>query len=122
MKKLMWLFVLAFPMAAQADYLDVIAGKMTGACSLEKYLAIVKDFNEQWGKSRGYTVEILLPQQSQDVHTFYWVGRIANAEAFGKGLDAWNAAQSDPNSLPSKLIARFRECTVNQSRAGFMTY
>ena len=122
MKKLMLLFVLAFPMASQADYLDVIAGKMTGACSLDKYLAIVKDFNEQWGKGHGYKVEILLPQQSQDVHTFYWVGRIANAEAFGKGLDAWNAAQSDPSSTPSKLMARFRECTTNQSRAGFMTY
>ena len=122
MKKLMLLFVLAFPMAAQADYLDVIGGKMTGACSMAKYLQIVKDFNEQWGKSYGYKVEILIPQHSEDVHTFYWVGRVANAESFGKGLDAWNAAQSDPNSLPSKLMARFRECTVNQSRASFMTY
>ena len=89
---------------------------------MSKYLQAVGDFNEQWAKSFGYKVEILVPQQSQDFHTFYWVGRIAYAESFGKGLDAWNAAQSDPNSLPSKLMARFRECTVNQSRAGFMTY
>jgi hypothetical protein len=27
MKKLMWLFVLAFPMAGQADYLDVIGSR-----------------------------------------------------------------------------------------------
>lgn len=122
MKKLMLLCALMFPFASQADYIDVIAGKMTGACTMAKYKQIVKDFNEQWAKPYGYKAEILIPQQSQDVHTFYWVGRIASAEAFGKGLDAWNAAQSDPNSLPSKLAARFRECMVNQSRAGFMTY
>lgn len=122
MKKLMLLFALMFPLAAQADYIDVIAWKMTGKCTMEKYLQIVKDFNEQWAKPYGYRAEILAPQQSQDVHTFYWVGRIADAQAFGKGLDAWNAAQSDPNSLPSKLIARFSECVVNESRAGFKTY
>lgn len=122
MKKLMLAFALMFPLASQADYVDVIAGKMTGACSMAKYLQIVRDFNEQWAAPYGYKVEILIPQQSQDVQTFFWVGRIANAEAFGKGLDAWTAAQSDPNSLPAKLMARLRECTVNQSRAGFLTY
>jgi phospholipase/lecithinase/hemolysin len=122
MRKLIALFVLAIPMAAQADYVDVIAAKMTGACSMAKYLQIVKDFDEQWGKSHNYKVEILVPQQSADVHTFYWVGRAANAEAFGRGLDAWNAAQADPNSAPSKLMARFRECSTNSSRGGFMTY
>ena len=101
MKKLIALFVLAFPMAAQADYVDVIASKMTGACTMAKYLQIVKDFNEQWGKSHNYRVEILVPQQSADVQTFYWVGRAANAEAFGKGLDEWNAAQADANSGPA---------------------
>jgi phospholipase/lecithinase/hemolysin len=122
MKKLIALFVLAFPMASQADYVDVIASKMTGACSMAKYLQIVKDFNEQWGKSHNYKVEILVPQQSADIHTFYWVGRAANAEAFGKGLDDWNAAQADANSGPAKLMARFRECTTASSRAGYVTY
>ena len=109
-------------MAAQADYVDVIASKMTGACSMAKYLQIVKDFNEQWGKAHNYRVEILVPQQSADIHTFYWVGRAANAEAFGKGLDEWNAAQADANSAPAKLMARFRECTSISSRAGYATY
>jgi hypothetical protein len=122
MKKLLLLSVLALPMAAQADYVDVIGSRMTGACSMTKYLQIVKDFNEQWGVPRGYKVEILMPQQSEDVTTFYWVGRISSAEAFGKGLDAWSAAQSDPESLPSKLMARFRECATNVSRAGYRTY
>jgi len=122
MKKLMLALALMFPLASQADYVDVIAFKMTGACSMAKYLQIVKDFNEQWAATYGYKVQILVPQQSQDVQTLYWVGRIANAEAFGKGLDAWTAAQSDANSLPAKLMARLRECSVNQGRAGYLTY
>jgi hypothetical protein len=39
----------------------------------------------------------------------------------GKGLDAWMSAQSDPNSGPAMLMARFRECVTNQSRAGYIT-
>lgn len=121
MKKLMLLFVLAFPMASQADYLDVIAGKLNPGCAMDKYLQIVQDFRDQWANARSYKVEVLVPVQSRDVATFYWVGRISNAEAFGKGLDAWTAAQSDPNSVPSKLMARLRECTTVESRAGYFT-
>ena len=121
MKKLMLLFVLAFPMASQADYLDVIAGKLNAGCTMGKYLQIVQDFRDQWANERGYKVEILVPAQSSDLGTFYWVGRISNAEAFGKGLDAWSSAQSDPNSGPAKLMARFRECTTSESRAGYFT-
>jgi hypothetical protein len=121
MKKLTLLFVLAFPMASQADYVDVISSKLNAGCTMDKYLQIVQDFRVQWADSRGYKVEVLLPAQSRDVNTFYWVGRIANAEAFGKGLDAWSAAQADPNSGPAKLMARFRECASSESRAGYYT-
>jgi hypothetical protein len=121
MRKLMWLFVLAFPMAAQADYLDVIGFKMNPGCTMGKYLQIVQDFRDQWANARGYKVEILVPAQSSEVGTYYWVGRISDAEAFGKGLDAWMSAQSDPNSGPAMLMARFRECVTNQSRAGYFT-
>ena len=122
MKKLMLLFVLAFPMASHADYLDVIAMKMTGACSMSKYLQAVKDFNEQWGKSHGYRSEILAPLQSEDAKVFYWVGRTANAETFGKGLDEWNRGLADENSLSAKLMARFAECSTILSRSSFATY
>ena len=121
MKKLMWLLVLAFPMAAQADYLDIIGFKMNPGCTMEKYLQIVQDFRDQWGNARGYRVEILVPAQSRDLGMFFWVGRSANVEAFGKGLDAWCGAQSDPNSAAAKLMARFRECTTSESRAGYFT-
>ena len=121
MKKLMLLFVLAFPMASQADYLDIIAGKLNAGCTMDKYLQIVQDFRDQWANARGYKVEILFPAQSRDLGTFFWVGRMSNAEAFGKGLDAWSTAQADPNSGPAKLMARFRECTTSESRAGYFT-
>ena len=122
MKKLMWLFVLAFPMAAQADYLDIIGFKMNPGCTMDKYLQIVQDFRDQWANARGYKVEILVPAQSRDLGMFFWVGRSPNVEAFGKGFDAWAGAQSDPNSGPAKLMARFRECTTISSRAGYVTY
>ena len=121
MKKLMLLFVLAFPMASQAEYFDVIGGKLSPGCSVEKYLQIVQDFRVQWADARGYKVQILFPTHSEDLGTFFWVGRISNAEAFGKGLDAWMSAQSDPTSAPAKLMARFRECTTNQSRTGYVS-
>ena len=122
MKKLIALVVLAFPTLAFADYVDVIAGKLNPGCSMSTYLQVVKDFNEQWGKDYGYKAEVLVPLQSRDLATFYWVGRVANAAAFGKGLDAWSAAQADANSTPAKLMARFRACTTNESRAGFASY
>ena len=121
MKNLMVLFVMAFPMTSYADYLDVIAGKLNPGCTMDTYLQIVQDFRGQWADARGYKVEILVPAQSRDLATFYWVGRISNAEAFGKGLDAWVSAQSDPNSAPAKLMARFRACTTSESRAGYFT-
>jgi len=121
MKKLMMLFVLAFPMASHADYLDIIAWKLNAGCTMDKYLQIVQDFRVQWADARGYKVEILVPAQSRDLGTFFWVGRSPNVEAFGKGLDAWTTAQSDPNSGPAKLMARFRECSTSESRAGFFT-
>ena len=121
MKKLIALFLLALPMAAQADYVDVISAQLNPGCTMDKYLQIVQDFRDQWGDARGYKVEVLVPAQSRDLGTFYWVGRVSTAEAFGKGFDAWVAAQSDPNSAPAKLMARFRECTASESRAGYFT-
>jgi hypothetical protein len=121
MKKLIALLALAFPLAASADYVDVIASKLNPGCSMSKYMQIVNDFNEQWAKDRGYKVQILRPLESPDLGTFYWVGRAASAEAFGKGLDAWVGAMADPNSAPAKLMARFNECATGQSRAGYAT-
>jgi hypothetical protein len=121
MKKIMLMLALAFPMASQADYVDVIAGKLKPGCTVPKYLQIVQDFRDQWANANGYKVEILFPAQSRDLSTIYWVGRMANFEAFGKVADSWTAAMADANSVPAKLAARLGECTTNESRAGYFT-
>jgi hypothetical protein len=122
MKKLIALSLLAIPAISFADYVDVIAGKFNPGCNMAAYLPIVKDFNETWGKEYGYKAEILVPVQSRDLSTFYWVGRVSNGVAFGKGMDAWVAGMSDPNSVPAKLMARIRACVTNESRSGYLTY
>lgn len=121
MRKLIALMLLALPMASHADYVDVIAWKLKDGCSMSQYLQIVKDFNELWAREYGYHAEVLVPVQSSEVTTYFWVGRVANGAAFGKGLDAWTAAQADANSMPAKLMARLRECATNERRAGYFT-
>jgi hypothetical protein len=122
MKTLVALVALASPLASHADYVDVIAGKLNPGCTMSEYLQVVSDFNEQWAKDYGYKAEVLVPLQSRDMSTIYWVGRIKSAEAFGKGLDAWRAAQADPNSTAAQLMARLRQCTTTESRGGFASY
>lgn len=121
MKRIIALALLLVPVVSFADYVDVIRGKLIPGCSMKTYLAIVQDFNEQWGKEYGYKVEILTPVQSEDVTSFFWVGRIASGTAFGKGLDAWHSGIADPNSTAGKLMSRFVACTTNVSRSGYFT-
>lgn len=122
MKKLIALALLLLPTVSFADYVDVIRAKLNPGCSMTTYLTIVKDFNEQWGKEYGYKVEILTPVQSEDITTFFWVGRIASGSAFGKGLDAWHTGIADPNTTAGKLMARLAACTTSLSRSGYFTY
>jgi hypothetical protein len=81
------LFVL--PLSASADYMDVIQVNLDDKCSVDKYVEIKNDFNEQWGKSNGYMAEVLVPIQNDDLVSLFWVGRTANAAAFGAAWDAW---------------------------------
>ena len=121
MKKLIALVLLSIPMVSLADYVDVIHAKLNPGCSMTTYLAIVKDFNEQWGKGYGYKVEILTPVQSADMTSFYWVGRIASGTGFGKGLDVWHTGVADPNSTEGKLMSRLAACTTTLARSGYFT-
>jgi hypothetical protein len=82
---------------------------------------IVTPSCSRWKRGETKKGPTFVPAQSSEVGMYYWVGRISNAEAFGKGLDAWMSAQSDPNSGPAMVMARFRECVTNQSRAGYIT-
>jgi hypothetical protein len=114
--------VLLAPICASAEHLDVIQFKLNQGCTLETEVAIKNDFNAQWGKSHGYVAEIASPVVSNDLTSFYWIGRTANSEAFGKAWDAWRSELSDPKSVAAKLEERFQKCGTNESRRGYDIY
>ncbi|TFG84911.1 MAG: hypothetical protein E4H19_09490 [Chromatiales bacterium] len=122
MKKFITLILLAVPMIASADYLDVIEYTINEGCTFEQDLQITKDFNEKWAAKYGYRAELLMPLQSQNLTSYYWVGRTKDAAAFGAAWDAWRNQIADPQSVAGKLSARFLACTTNLSRRGYDTY
>ncbi len=119
---LLTIAVLLVPICASADHLDVIQFKLKEGCTLETYVAIKNDFNAQWGKSHGYTAEIASPVASNDLASLYWIGRTANAEAFGKAWDIWRNELSDPKSVAAKLNERFQKCSMSESRRSYDIY
>ena len=122
MKRLIIAALLLFPFGVWADHVDVIESQLNEGCSQEKYLAIVKDFNEGWGKNNGYQAEVLFPIQSNNMTSFFWVGRSANAAAFGAAYDKWTNELADANSLASSLMKRFNECSMTVGRRGYLSY
>jgi len=119
MKRLLMLTILVTPFCARAEYLDVIQGKFKEKCTLQKYVALKNDFNEQWGKSHGYRAEIADPVQSNDLASVYWIGHSASAESFGRAWDAWRTELDDAKSMAAKLNERFEKCVTNDSRRGY---
>ncbi len=112
--------LLALP--AAADHLDVIQVKLREGCSVDQYVAIMKDFNTQWGKKNGYTAEVAVPIQNNDLVHLFWMGRTADTAGFGKAWDVWRTEISDGNSVAGKLNARFTACSENVSRNGWDIY
>ena len=121
MKKIVIAAILLLPLNALAEHMDVIEFKMRDGCSFGEYMEIVADFNE-WGKGFGYQARIAYPLQSNNLISMYWLGTSANAAAFGKAWDAWRDAQSDMDSVPARLQARFATCTENLGRRGYDVY
>ena len=124
MKKLLLAFIVCLSLGVSADdhsksgHMDVIEFEMLEGCSMEKYMEIVKDFNV-WGKRHGYHAKIAAPLQSNNLTSYYWLGTSKDVATFGKAYDAWRNAQSDSDSEPAKLAARFSECTKNLGRRGY---
>jgi hypothetical protein len=110
------------PLGAFADHIDVIEFTLKENCSMSKYLAIKDDFNEQWGSKNGYRSEVLVPIQSNNLVSLFWVGRSENAAAYGNAWDQWRNDLADPDSTASKLWARFLECSTNIGRRGYDVY
>jgi hypothetical protein len=109
----------ALPFSAGAEYMDVIQVTLNDDCSVQQYVQIKNDFNEQWGKNNGYRAEIAVPIQSDDLVSVFWVGRAASTAAFGAAWDAWRDALPDSGSVAAKLWARIQKCSSNQSRRGY---
>ena len=119
MKKLIAIALLALPMSAAADHLDVIEVKLNEGCSFSTYMQIAKDFNSQWGAKNGYKAEVLTPIQSNNLESLYWVGRSISAAAYGKAWDTWRDESADPNTVAGKLWTRFAACSTNVGRRGY---
>ncbi len=112
------LAMLACPLIAKADYVDVIELKLKEGCTMTKYADIVKDFNTLY-EPKGYKAEIMSPFYSSNLESFIWVGRTKDIETFGKGSNAYGNAAADPNSAEGKLAARFRDCSTSIARRSY---
>lgn len=124
MKKILMVAMFCLPCAAWAGHLDVIASTLKDSCSLDTYLEIVGDFNENWAKDHGYRAEIAVPLQSHDMSTIFWLGRSENVAAFGAAADAWIEEVQDPESVAGQLDARFGDCVVEpwEGRRSYLVY
>jgi len=122
MNKFIAIALIALPMCAAADHLDVIDFKLKEGCDLAKYVQITHDFNTQWGASHGYHADLAVPLQSSDLESMRWLGRSKDAATFGKAWDSWRTESTDPNSVAGKLSVRFGECSINTARRGFDVY
>ncbi|MDH3613800.1 MAG: hypothetical protein OES10_11010 [Gammaproteobacteria bacterium] len=122
MKKILFVILMVLPIGAFADHIDVIEVKLNEGCSMPTYVAIKDDFNAQWGAKNGYKSEVFMPIQSNNLISLYWVGRSDNAAAFGKAWDQWRDDLADPDSVASKLWARFLDCSTNVGRRSYDVY
>ncbi len=122
MKKLLLAILLISPISVLADHIDVIEVTLNEGCTVSKYVAIKDDFNEQWGAKNGYHSEVLVPIQSNNLISLYWIGRSENAAGFGSAYDQWRNDLADPDSVASKLWARFLDCSTNVGRRGYDVY
>ncbi len=112
--------MLAAPLPAAADVVDVITVTVNDDCTLETYLAIVDDFNAYY-KDRNYQTEILVPVHDAAQDTVIWVGRAPSHTAFGQAYDHWETERVKEGSKVSKLDTRFEACTTTVSRSSFQT-
>jgi len=121
MKRIIGIMFLLTSSVSFADHLDVIGFTLDEDCSFSDYMEIVGDFNA-WGEERGYQTEIAAPVHHDNMQTYYWIGRSANGETFGKAYDEWVAGLFDEDSGPYALNERFRDCAINDSRRSYLTF
>ena len=65
-------------------------------CTIEFTLGSASDLfldTAEWGKGYGYRAEVANKVHHNDLTTLLWLGRSANAAAFGKAWDTWRDAR-----------------------------
>lgn len=112
--------LLSAPLQAGAELWDVIQFKLSEGCNLQKYTAIVNDFNAYY-KDKGYQAQLLLPLHAEEQGGVFWVGRSSTTEVFGRAYDHWLAELAKPDSTVSKLSTRFQDCGTLVSRSSYIT-
>ena len=119
---LLALLLLAAPLGANADYVDVITDKLSPDCTMEKYLINVEEFRGVM-KAEGYTyrVEIMAPVTGDDLNVVFWVGRTKDLATFGAEYTKWLAALDKPGSPEAKMNEKLNQCSTNLSRSGLLT-
>jgi hypothetical protein len=122
MKGILAIALLGLPLAAAADHMDVIEVKLNAECSLDTYLQIAQEFNSDWATGHDYRAEVLVPIQSHNLESLYWVGRSKTTVGFGEAWDAWLKDLKNPESAAARLWARFGKCGKNVSRRGYDSY
>jgi hypothetical protein len=111
------------PLAAHADYLDVITTKLNASCTLDKYRGVVDEFRGVMkSQNYKYTVEVAVPFVGSDLSLVYWVGRTPDKATFGQENDRWDAAVAKPDTPEAKVNAKIAACGVNVARTGSTTF
>ncbi|RGP42161.1 hypothetical protein BPTFM16_02473 [Altererythrobacter insulae] len=103
---------------ASAAHWDIIVFELKSDCKIETYQEIVSDLNE-WGESYGYRTTLLKPLHHDSPNAFFRVGISDSTTNFGSAWDAWRDAQSDADSTPAKLQARFDKCSTAIARRSY---
>ena len=114
--------LMSVPFYTFADHLDVIQMEFNQGCNFIQLLAMKKDFNSKWAKDYDYKVELLMPVQSNDLKSIFWVGRSSDAVAFGKAWEAWVSDLGKSGSVAAKLSARLEKCSTSMSRRSYGAY
>lgn len=113
--------LLFVPLAASAQYLDVIGNELKEDCSLDEYLKVVEAFRGVM-KAEGYsyTVEIAQPHSSENLSTIWWIGRTKDLVTYASDYTKWEMALAKPGSRESKVNDKLNDCSKNISRSGML--
>lgn len=114
--------LLVSPLAARADYVDVITNKLLPGCSLGQYLGLVDEFRALMKAQKyNYRVETIVPFSGPALNEIYWVGRTANLAEFGQESERWEIAVAKPGTPENAWNTKSLACSETLRRTGGIT-